>query len=68
VPRVPNYRLEACHNAHPAFGTAHVLGLREGMRASRYALWDEAEGRMVTFAEADDRDASAVTIVGSAII
>jgi omega-6 fatty acid desaturase (delta-12 desaturase) len=67
VPRVPNYRLEACHAAHPAFGTAHVLGLREGLRASRYALWDEAKGRMVTFAEADDRHASAVTIVGSAI-
>lgn len=53
APRIPNYRLEACHNAHPAFGTARVLGLREGLRASRYALWDEAEGRMVTFAEAD---------------
>lgn len=53
APRIPNYRLEACHDAHPAFATAHVLGLREGLRASRYALWDEEEGRMVTFADAE---------------
>ena len=53
APRIPNYRLEACHNAHPAFGTARVLGIREGLRASRYALWDEAEDRMATFAEID---------------
>jgi omega-6 fatty acid desaturase (delta-12 desaturase) len=53
APRIPNYRLEACHNAHPAFGTARVLGIREGLRASRYALWDEAEGRMATFAKSD---------------
>ncbi|WP_372624478.1 fatty acid desaturase family protein [Falsiroseomonas sp.] len=51
-PRIPNYRLEACHHAHPGFGAARVLGLREGLRASRYALWDEAAERLVTFAEA----------------
>lgn len=54
APRIPNYRLEACHAAHPAFATAHVLGLREGLRASRHALWDEAAGRMVRFADAED--------------
>ena len=51
-PRVPNYRLEACHAAHPSFATAPVLTLWGGIRASRHALWDEARGRMVTFAEA----------------
>jgi len=60
APRVPNYHLEACHDAHPAFATARVLGLREGLRASRYALWHEAEERMVTFAEADGRGRAAV--------
>lgn len=53
APRIPNYRLEACHNAHPAFGAARVLGIRAGLRASRYALWDEANGRMSTFAEVE---------------
>jgi acyl-lipid omega-6 desaturase (Delta-12 desaturase) len=51
-PRVPNYRLEACHAAHPCFTTASVLTLADGLRASRHALWDEGRGRMVTFAEA----------------
>jgi omega-6 fatty acid desaturase (delta-12 desaturase) len=54
APRVPNYRLEDCHHAHPAFADARVLTLRDGLRASRFALWDEAAGRMVTFAEAAD--------------
>ncbi len=51
-PRVPNYRLEACHAAHPGFAVASVLTLGEGLRASRHALWDEARGRLVTFAQA----------------
>jgi omega-6 fatty acid desaturase (delta-12 desaturase) len=51
APRVPNYRLEACHRAHPAFAQARVLTLGDGLRAFRYALWDEDSGRMVTFAD-----------------
>ena len=51
-PRVPNYRLESCHSAHPGFTVASVLTLADGLRASRHALWDEGRGRMVTFAEA----------------
>ena len=53
APRVPNYRLEACHDAHPAFGTARVVTLREAFSAPRHVLWDEATGRMATFAEVD---------------
>jgi omega-6 fatty acid desaturase (delta-12 desaturase) len=51
-PRVPNYRLEACHSAHPGFTVASVLTLADGLRACRHALWDEGRGQMVTFAEA----------------
>ena len=39
-PRIPNYRLEACHGAHPCFAAAPVLTLLDGLRASRHALWD----------------------------
>ena len=50
VPRVPNYRLKACHEAcQELFGTAQVLTLREARQAPSYALWDEAQGRMVQF-------------------
>ncbi|WP_246526348.1 fatty acid desaturase family protein [Plastoroseomonas hellenica] len=55
APRVPNYRLEECHLAHPAFASVHVLTLKDGLRAFRYALWDEEADRMVTFKEADAR-------------
>jgi acyl-lipid omega-6 desaturase (Delta-12 desaturase) len=34
-PRVPNYRLEACHGAHPGFTLASVLTLADGCCARR---------------------------------
>ena len=50
VPRVPNYRLRACHEAcEELFGTARVLTLREALVAPSYALFDESLGRMVRF-------------------
>lgn len=53
TPRIPNYWLEACHNAHPAFAAAQVVTLREGWSGARYVLWDEETGRMTTFAAAE---------------
>ena len=52
LPRVPNYRLQACHEAAPTLA-ANVtsLTLREALTASSFALWDEALGRMVRFPE-----------------
>lgn len=50
VPRVPNYRLRACHEAcTDLFGAATALSLREALRAPWFALWDEERGRMVKF-------------------
>jgi omega-6 fatty acid desaturase (delta-12 desaturase) len=46
-PKVPNYRLEACHRAHPAFQGAPVVTLRSGLSSWRYCLWDEERGAMV---------------------
>jgi acyl-lipid omega-6 desaturase (Delta-12 desaturase) len=46
-PKVPNYRLERCHFAHPAFQSAPVVTLRGGLSSSRYCLWDEEQGAMV---------------------
>ena len=49
-PGIPNYRLQACHDACPAVTSAvTVLGFRDALRAPSYALWDEALGRMVPF-------------------
>lgn len=46
-PKVPNYRLEGCHRAHPAFQTAPVVTLRSGLSSARYCLWDEQRSAMV---------------------
>lgn len=48
-PRVPNYRLEACHRSIPDLQSAPRLTLGSGLASYRYALWDEARGMMVPF-------------------
>lgn len=53
APRIPNYLLEACHDAHPAFATARVVTLREAFAAPGYLLWDEDVGAMMTLKEAE---------------
>ena len=39
-PRIPNYRLEECHNADAGFQSASTLTLRTALQALRYVLWD----------------------------
>jgi omega-6 fatty acid desaturase (delta-12 desaturase) len=51
-PRVPNYRLQECHERIAAFCDVPTCSFRDGLRALGFALWDEARGRMVTFREA----------------
>jgi omega-6 fatty acid desaturase (delta-12 desaturase) len=51
-PRVPNYRLEACHNAIPALQAVRPMRLRDSFGAVRLTLWDEANRQMISFAEA----------------
>lgn len=47
-PKVPNYRLEACHRSHPAFARATTLTLRQGaLLSSQYCLWDETANKLV---------------------
>jgi len=48
-PRIPNYRIEECHNADARFQSASTLTLRTALRASRYVLWDCDSQRLVPF-------------------
>lgn len=49
-PRIPNYRLQACHVACPAVtGTVTTLTLGRALQAPTYVLWDEPARRMVPF-------------------
>jgi omega-6 fatty acid desaturase (delta-12 desaturase) len=52
MPRVPNYRLEACHQACANIGPSVTsLTLMQALRAPAYALWDEVNARMVRFSD-----------------
>lgn len=51
APRIPNYRLQRCHDDNPLFQSAPVVTWRSGFAALRLALWDEESGRMVRFDE-----------------
>lgn len=53
--RIPNYRLEDCHRAHPEAHAVPLLTLRDGLSASRYVLWDEENARMIRFPRHGDR-------------
>jgi omega-6 fatty acid desaturase (delta-12 desaturase) len=48
-PRIPNYRLEECHNALPDLHDAPILTLGSAITTLRHALWDDQLGRMVRF-------------------
>jgi acyl-lipid omega-6 desaturase (Delta-12 desaturase) len=50
--RIPNYNLQAAHDAHPLFHDVPTLTLWDGLRAVRLKLWDPDRRRLVTFAEA----------------
>jgi omega-6 fatty acid desaturase (delta-12 desaturase) len=51
APRIPNHRLQRCHDASPLLQTAPVLTLRSGVAALKLSLWDEEQRRMVRFDE-----------------
>ncbi len=49
--RIPFYRLPAVLEAHPELKPMSRVGLFESFRCARLALWDEADGRLVSFRE-----------------
>ena len=56
VPRVPNYRLEDCHQVFAARGgRARALTLWQALRAPTYLLWDEERGQMMRLSDLGGR-------------
>lgn len=54
-PRIPNYRLEACHQATPLLQTAFIMKPWHALKSWRAALWDEQAERMVPIPRAAPR-------------
>ena len=50
--RIPNYNLQAAHDANPVLHGVPTLSLWDGLRSVRLKLWDEQRGKLVTFAQA----------------
>lgn len=49
--KVPSYNLPRTHRDNSVFHSVPVLTLGDGLRATRLKLYDEAHGRLITWAE-----------------
>jgi omega-6 fatty acid desaturase (delta-12 desaturase) len=52
APRIPNYRLQRCHDENVVFHRSPTVTLRSGAAALRLALWDTDRRRLVSFRDA----------------
>jgi omega-6 fatty acid desaturase (delta-12 desaturase) len=57
--RIPNYNLQAAHDECDALHGVPELSLLDGVRAVRLKLWDEDSRKLVTFAQARERQGGA---------
>jgi omega-6 fatty acid desaturase (delta-12 desaturase) len=48
-PKIPNYKLQQCHEENPLFQESPVLGILSSLKTASMKLWDEERGRMVGF-------------------
>jgi omega-6 fatty acid desaturase (delta-12 desaturase) len=47
--RIPNYRLQACHDSHPMFAQVTPMTIVRSLQAFGLKLFDETSGRLVCF-------------------
>ena len=50
-PRVPSYRLTACHNGSDVLASVPRMTMRDAVRTMRLKLWDEETGRLTGWPE-----------------
>ncbi len=48
-PRIPNYKLQRCHEENPLFQESTVIRFRESLKTASLKLWDEDQQRLVGF-------------------
>jgi omega-6 fatty acid desaturase (delta-12 desaturase) len=48
-PRIPNYKLQRCHEENPLFQESTVIRFRESLKTALLKLWDEDQKRLVGF-------------------
>jgi omega-6 fatty acid desaturase (delta-12 desaturase) len=60
-PRIPNYKLERCHEENPLFHAVTVLTIRQSLRTLRLTLWDEERQRLVGYRDVKQLAQSSAT-------
>ena len=55
APKIPNYRLQSCHDENPLFQKSPVVTISSGIAALRLTLFDEEQSRMIGFKELESR-------------
>jgi omega-6 fatty acid desaturase (delta-12 desaturase) len=50
-PRIPNYRLQQCHDSHPELQAVPTITFWQGIRALGLKLYDEERQRLIGFRE-----------------
>lgn len=48
-PRIPNYFLQECHEADPAFQRVKPITLLSSLKSLAFRLWDEPDGKLVGY-------------------
>lgn len=49
--RIPNYRLQRVHDENPELWEVTRMGILDGVKTLRLALWDERANRLISFSE-----------------
>ena len=55
-PKIPNYKLQECHDENPIFHKVTTLRLRDTFKTLGLALWDEDQGKLISFNELKSRN------------
>lgn len=50
-PRIPNYRLEQCHNENPEFQRVMTLTPWNSLKTTMLTLWDEESKKLISFGD-----------------
>lgn len=48
-PRIPNYKLDKCHNENPIFQNILTMTLRSSIETAFLSLWDKEQRKLISF-------------------
>lgn len=54
-PKIPNYKLQECHDSNPIFHRVTTLTLKDTWKPLWLSLWDEDQKKLISFKELESR-------------